>query len=342
MMLLRRILRRSKRAVRDILMARRRDVLRSRPRLPRPVIALDGLPSHSASCWSWLIPMTRPLPPSAMLAHAARARCVICVTDGAPCKAQFRPRGRVRAIGWITPPRAIAKRKPRLLLLGREIAPMSNLGIADQEAAFDLVPAARYLASRIRSGFSHIVTHAYEGGHPDHDSAAFCVHAACALIAKQAACRRSVVEAPLYVTRRREFSSTIYLSRMPMPVRPPPSSFRLPSRISSAGCSIVMSPSARSFPRLMGRKKNSASRRAIIFPRRRIPAMSATINIWSKVHRVGLAPACLARQARTGCVGRSGLNARPARANPGVPAPGGTGFGPGARRPNHKPSIASG
>jgi len=42
------------------------------------------------------------------------------------------------------------------------------------------------------------VTHAYEGGHPDHDSVALAVHAACALVARSGGAAPHIVEAPLY------------------------------------------------------------------------------------------------------------------------------------------------
>jgi LmbE family N-acetylglucosaminyl deacetylase len=208
MMLLRRILRRGKRAVRDILMARRRDVLRSQPRPPRPVIALDDLPARSI-----LVVMAHPddeaIAAGAMLARAAGAG-VICVTDGAPRKGNFaRDAGFDNWMDYAAARRGEAE--AALALLGREILPMSNLGIADQEAAFNLVPAARHLASRLRSGFSHVVTHAYEGGHPDHDSAAFCVHAACALIAKEGGVPPVIVEAPLYNAPQGIFQHNIFI-----------------------------------------------------------------------------------------------------------------------------------
>lgn len=55
--------------------------------------------------------------------------------------------------------------------------------VADQESSLDLAGLARRLAGTLTSLRSAVVlTHAYEGGHPDHDAAAFAVHAACALL----------------------------------------------------------------------------------------------------------------------------------------------------------------
>lgn len=61
-----------------------------------------------------------------------------------------------------------------------------TLGLGDQEAAHNLVPLARQLADIFRDRKSHIVlTHAYEGGHPDHDAVAFAVHLAGLLLEPQ-------------------------------------------------------------------------------------------------------------------------------------------------------------
>jgi LmbE family N-acetylglucosaminyl deacetylase len=54
--------------------------------------------------------------------------------------------------------------------------------IPDQQACFRLAELTRWLAQRIQDIQPEIVlTHPYEGGHPDHDACAFAVHHACAL-----------------------------------------------------------------------------------------------------------------------------------------------------------------
>jgi LmbE family N-acetylglucosaminyl deacetylase len=55
----------------------------------------------------------------------------------------------------------------------------------------------RHLVKQMQ-GFQQVITHAYEGGHPDHDSTAFCVHAACALIRRSGGAPPVIIEAPLY------------------------------------------------------------------------------------------------------------------------------------------------
>ena len=175
--------------------ARLRRSLQSSARPPREAAVLEDLRSRSA-----LVVVAHPddevIAAGALIAHSPRIG-VICITDGAPRRPRY-----ARAAGfnnWMD--YAFARRaeaKAALALLNREIEPMYGLGIADQEAFLNLVPTTYHLFQSLRNGFDCVITHAYEGGHPDHDSTAFCVHAACALIAKQKESPPLIVEAPLY------------------------------------------------------------------------------------------------------------------------------------------------
>jgi LmbE family N-acetylglucosaminyl deacetylase len=194
MMLLHRILRRARRMMNDAAMRRRGKALSGQPRAPRALPSLEGL----AGCATLVVtahPDDEAIAAGAILARFPRTG-VISITDGAPRRGNF-----ARNAGfdnWMDYAGARHREaEAALALLGRKIEPLSNLGIADQEAAFNMVPAARYLAARFKN-FSHVVTHAYEGGPPDHDATAFSVHAACALIAKQGETPPVIVEAPLY------------------------------------------------------------------------------------------------------------------------------------------------
>jgi N-acetylglucosamine malate deacetylase 2 len=70
-----------------------------------------------------------------------------------------------------------------------------QLDIPDQEASFRLIEVARALAAKFDALRPEIVlTHAYEGGHPDHDAAAFAVHAACALVERGGGQAPAIVE----------------------------------------------------------------------------------------------------------------------------------------------------
>lgn len=86
--------------------------------------------------------------------------------------------------------------------IGRERLGM--LGIVDQEASLDLAALTLRLYNHLRALRPRIiVTHAYEGGHPDHDATAFAVHWARRLLerAGSAALRGrspAVVEFPAY------------------------------------------------------------------------------------------------------------------------------------------------
>jgi LmbE family N-acetylglucosaminyl deacetylase len=104
---------------------------------------------------------------------------IVHVTDGAP--------RHVRPHGFATPADYAAARRTELAAAlsvgGADRLRTHCLGIVDQEAVHNLVFAAncvRELLLEERPGA--VITHAYEGGHPDHDAAAFAVHSACRLI----------------------------------------------------------------------------------------------------------------------------------------------------------------
>jgi LmbE family N-acetylglucosaminyl deacetylase len=82
------------------------------------------------------------------------------------------------------------------------------LGIPDKEAWRDLAGLARRLADVLRvEEPACVFTHAYEGGHPDHDAAAFAVRAACRLAATPPA----IVEMPFYHRRDGRFVTGEFL-----------------------------------------------------------------------------------------------------------------------------------
>lgn len=57
-----------------------------------------------------------------------------------------------------------------------------GIGVGDQRASFALTELTRDIAAMIRRWRPAVVlTHPYEGGHPDHDATAFAVHAAAGL-----------------------------------------------------------------------------------------------------------------------------------------------------------------
>lgn len=194
-MLLKRILRRSKRAVQEFADIKTRRTLAATPRGPRAATPVDDLAAHAI-----LVVVAHPddeiIAAGALMGRAAKVG-VICLTNGAPRKESYaRQAGFDNWLNYAFARRAEAE--AALALLDREVAPSRSLGITDQDTVNDLVAVTRHLVAPLSAGFSHVVTHAYEGGHPDHDSTAFCVHAACALIERAGGGAPVIVEAPLY------------------------------------------------------------------------------------------------------------------------------------------------
>jgi LmbE family N-acetylglucosaminyl deacetylase len=193
--MLRRILARAKKELRLIAEGPLRRRLRARPRPLRQTVSLENLPSRAV-----MLVVAHPddevISTGGLLGRFPRAG-VLCMTNGAP---QWGSSAKNAGFdNWID--YAMTRHeeaKAALALVGREIAPSYNLGIPDQATDDNLVAAVRHLLPRLKTGFDCIITHAYEGGHADHDSTAFCVHAACALIAKEGGVPPLIVEAPLY------------------------------------------------------------------------------------------------------------------------------------------------
>ncbi|MFC6487126.1 PIG-L deacetylase family protein [Nitratireductor sp. GCM10026969] len=73
---------------------------------------------------------------------------------------------------------------------------------ADQTVAFQMPALTRSLAGTFHGSQTRtVITHAYEGGHPDHDATALIVHAACRLLEERGAAVPEIVECPLYHSR---------------------------------------------------------------------------------------------------------------------------------------------
>jgi LmbE family N-acetylglucosaminyl deacetylase len=101
---------------------------------------------------------------------------VVVVTDGAP---------REDGPDWRA--YAATRRRELAAALAEARVPDASLyllGVPDQEASFRMREISdRLLAILARLRPEVVLTHAYEGGHPDHDAVAFAVHAACARLA---------------------------------------------------------------------------------------------------------------------------------------------------------------
>lgn len=102
---------------------------------------------------------------------------LIHVTDGAP-----RTGPDAQAAGFATPAAYAAARHAELaaaLALSQATPACVTLAIPDQEASLDMRSLAHRLATLFQTHqIETVLTHAYEGGHPDHDATAWAVHQA--------------------------------------------------------------------------------------------------------------------------------------------------------------------
>jgi LmbE family N-acetylglucosaminyl deacetylase len=120
------------------------------------------------------------------------------VTDGAP--RNLRDAAAVGFEGW----QAYAKARRAELLAALALAGIvpghaDQLGIPDQATSLQMVELAEAFAGEFRKyGTEIVMTHPYEGGHPDHDATAFATHAACELIRQRHRRAPAIVEMTSY------------------------------------------------------------------------------------------------------------------------------------------------
>ncbi|HEU4752576.1 MAG TPA: PIG-L family deacetylase [Armatimonadota bacterium] len=130
-----------------------------------------------------------------------RDALLIHVTDGSPRDLQD-----ARAHGFSTR-EEYARARGEEVAVALELAGLPpgrrrELGCVDQEASLSLAELAREIAGVLREYRPEVVvTHPYEGGHPDHDATAFAVHAACRLLEADGVVPPEIVEATSYHNR---------------------------------------------------------------------------------------------------------------------------------------------
>ena len=91
------------------------------------------------------------------------------------------------------------EREAGLRLCGIRPGQVVDFACVDQEAALELVACSRRLADLFAQWRTEaVITHPYEGGHPDHESAAFMVHAAAALLRARGQAAPDIVEMTSY------------------------------------------------------------------------------------------------------------------------------------------------
>lgn len=126
---------------------------------------------------------------------------IIYVTDGAPSNMRD-----ARAAGFTTRQDYASARRDEclaaILLAGVTQRNVLELGVTDQQASFEVTGIAYRLAEALRSLRPDVVlTHAYEGGHPDHDATALAVHSAHRMLGREGLTPPALFELALYHTR---------------------------------------------------------------------------------------------------------------------------------------------
>jgi LmbE family N-acetylglucosaminyl deacetylase len=126
-----------------------------------------------------------------------RGMTIVLVTDGAP-----RDLHDARAHGFASAEHYAAARRHELghalAIAGIEPTAVVYMDLPDQQAALQLDHLTRRMARLFAARRTQVATtHAYEGGHPDHDATAFAVHAASGLLQREGQVV-SIVEAPFY------------------------------------------------------------------------------------------------------------------------------------------------
>jgi N-acetylglucosamine malate deacetylase 2 len=120
------------------------------------------------------------------------------VTDGAPENLAD-----ARAAGFTSRADYAAARARELEMVltcsGVQRDGIQRLGLIDQRVSFCMYELACDLALRIsRVEPEIVITHPYEGGHPDHDATAFAVHSACRLLQRAQALAPAIIEMSSY------------------------------------------------------------------------------------------------------------------------------------------------
>ncbi len=132
------------------------------------------------------------------------AKCIylIHITDGAPANMRDAEEAGIGERARYARTRSL-ELNSAMALAGISRERLHPFGFFDQEASLHLGRAARLLARTFeRLQPTVVLTHPYEGGHPDHDATAFVVHAACALR------RRQQRDAPVILEMTSYFNST--------------------------------------------------------------------------------------------------------------------------------------
>lgn len=169
-----------------------------------PSRLLDRLCSHSGHALRLVVVVAHPddeaIGAGARLQELTPA-LLAWTTDGSP-----RDLGDARREGCATREEYAALRRAErervAELLGVPRACQLDLGCVDQEASLAMPALARAIAELLHdTDADAVLTHPYEGGHPDHDATALAVHAACALLARDPGAAPAALELASYHAR---------------------------------------------------------------------------------------------------------------------------------------------
>jgi LmbE family N-acetylglucosaminyl deacetylase len=150
-------------------------------------------------------------------ASAVLGRCsqpvVIFLTDGVPRDPQLWPPGMSGSREEYAETRR-AEARAALANFAVSGSSIFWLGAVDQEAIFNIVESSAQLLDLLRTHAPDVlITHAYEGGHPDHDAAALAAKLTTARL--QADCGMAVVEMTSYHARDRKCVTGEFLNSNP-------------------------------------------------------------------------------------------------------------------------------
>lgn len=101
-----------------------------------------------------------------------------------------------------------------LTLAGIGLNQIHSLNFPDQETSLNLTAITEDLVAKfLELQPRFVVTHAYEGGHPDHDSTAFAVHTACEILRRENVMTPTILEMTGYFNRAGITATSEFLPR---------------------------------------------------------------------------------------------------------------------------------
>ncbi len=147
-------------------------------------------------------------------AAATLMRChdifVVYLTDGAPSDPRFWPAEQKSRAEYIRTRQTEAE--AALAIAGISPQRIFCLGARDQEAIFEIIPRAREFCGLLLWARPEVViTHPYEGGHPDHDAAALLARLALDLPGQRSQPRPHLLEMTSYHARGSDLETGMFL-----------------------------------------------------------------------------------------------------------------------------------